>query len=105
MSCARLPTGVALQPGELIYKEGEAGQEMYVIQAGQVRLPAGAHALVEEGGEAGVGLEEPAAGGDSVGFVADLVSDPAVLFAPSAYPACRFVADFVAAAFAVRESS
>lgn len=27
-----------LQPGELIYREGEPGQEMYVIQKGQVRL-------------------------------------------------------------------
>jgi signal-transduction protein with cAMP-binding, CBS, and nucleotidyltransferase domain len=27
-----------LQPGELIYTEGEPGQEMYVVQKGQVRL-------------------------------------------------------------------
>lgn len=44
-----------LQPGEIVYREGESGQEMYVLQKGKVRLTRRTGAEVSEIGVLGKG--------------------------------------------------
>ena len=69
---------VPLDGGELLQESGVVGKGGQLLQLGGVLDEAGADLLGDEGGQLGVGLTEPAAVGDAVGDVGELLGHDAV---------------------------